>query len=359
MTSPDPLLTVEFGIPNACNRCHTDKDAAWALKTANEFHGQKLNRPTRARALILARARRGDPAARTDLIQLLKSETIPAWQAAMCNMLDRWAADPDATRALLDQLRNPSPLVREAAIRTLTHLVRQNREDVAKSLRPLLDDPLRSVRVAAAWALCATLDLNTRAGRELCHMLDLNADQPTGRMQLSQFAYLRGDSAAAIKQMRKAIAWDPNSPPFHHDLAILLSATGDNRGALQSLLEAVRLAPNEAEYHYKLALAWNEAGEVEKSAASLETTVRLDPANGRAWYNLGLARNALQQPQEAITCLLKGEAADPADSAIPYARATILARFGRREEAIAAATRALQLRQDFPEAIDLIRSLGR
>ncbi|MEZ0276538.1 MAG: multiheme c-type cytochrome, partial [Roseimicrobium sp.] len=30
-TIPDPLLTKQFGIPNACNRCHTDKDADWSL----------------------------------------------------------------------------------------------------------------------------------------------------------------------------------------------------------------------------------------------------------------------------------------------------------------------------------------
>ena len=366
MTIPDPQLTVDFGVPNACNRCHTDKDAAWAVKTANEFHGAKLNRPTRTRALLVARARRGEPSARGDLLQLLKSEVIPAWQATVCHLLERWVTDSDVTRTLLEQLKNPSPLVREAAIRSLIHLVRpapdeasRKHDDVVKALTSLLDDPARSVRVAAAWALCATLDLNTRAGRELCHMLDLDADQPTGRMQLSQFAYLRGDTPAAIQQMRKAIAWDPNSPPFHHDLAILLSSTGESRSAINSLLEAVRLAPNEAEYHYKLGLAWNEAGEIDKAAASLATTVRLDPSRARAWYNLGLARNALQQPQQAIADLLKGEAADPNDPAIPDARATIRARFGQRDEAIAAATRALQLRQNFPEAIELIRSLSR
>ncbi len=357
MTIPDPLLTIEFGVPNACSRCHTDKDAAWALKSANEFHGEKLQRITRTRAQIIARARRGDPSARADLIQLLMSEVIPAWQATACHLLARWVADPEVTRLLLDQLANPSPLVREAAIRTLTYQVRQNNDAIRKALQPMLDDPLRSVRIAAAWALCATLDLNTRAGRELVHMLDINADQPTGRMQLSQFAYLRGDTPAAIKQMRKAIEWDPNSPPFHHDLAILLSTTGDTQGAIKALDDAVRLAPNEAEYHYKLALAWNEAGDVNKSAASLVTTVQLEPTHARAWYNLGLARNAMNQPQEAVAALLKGEAADPSDAAIPYARATILARFGHREEALAAASRALQLRPEFREASDLIQSL--
>ncbi len=67
----------------------------------------------------------------------------------------------------------------------------------------------------------------------------------------------------------------------------------------------------------------------------------------------------MNQPQKAIEALLKGEAAEPSDYAIPYARATILARLGRREEAIGAVTRALQIRRDFTEAIELIRTLSR
>jgi len=358
-TIPDPLLTVESGVPNACNRCHTDKDAQWALKAANEWYGQKLNRPTRARAQLIARARRGDATARDGLIQLLKTEPIAAWKATACHLLERWAMDPQTTNALLAQLADSSPLIREAAIRSLVHPVRQQNDAVRAALQPLLDDPVRSVRVAAAWALVDKLDLNSKAGHELVHMLDLNSDQPTGRMQLSQFAFLRGDTTAAIQQIRKAIEWDPNSPPFHHDLAILLSTTGDSQAAIRALENAIRLAPQDPEYHFKLALAWNEAGNPRESITALKMTVQLDPGNARAWYNLGLALNGMNQPQDAVEALLKGESADPSDPAIPYARATILARFGRTQEARAAATRALQLRQDFPEAIQLIQALSR
>ncbi len=31
-TSPDPLLTKELGIPNACNKCHTDQTVDWAIQ---------------------------------------------------------------------------------------------------------------------------------------------------------------------------------------------------------------------------------------------------------------------------------------------------------------------------------------
>jgi tetratricopeptide (TPR) repeat protein len=358
-TIPDPLLTKQFGIPNACNRCHTDKDADWALKTTEQWYGGRMNRPTRDRAILVARARQGDPAAREGLIRLLKTEPIAAWKATACHLLARWVMDPEATGALLEMIAHESPLVREAAVRTLVQQCRQNNESVRAAIRPLMEDPSRSVRVGAAWALVDQLDLTSKAGRELTHMLDLNSDQPTGRMQLSQFAFLRGDSTTAIRQIRKAIEWDPNSPPFHHDLAILLSTTGDSAGAIKSLQEAVRLDPNEPEYHYKLALAWNEAGNVAKSVDSLKKTVQLDPYNGRAWYNLGLALNGMGQPQDAVAALMNGEAAAPGDAAIPYAAATILARLGRKQDAVQAATRALQIRQDFPEAIQLIRALSR
>jgi len=358
-TIPDPLLTKEFGVPNACNRCHTDKDADWALEWTEKWYGEKMNRPTRARAILIAKARRGEPEAREGLIRMLANEPIAAWKATACHLLESWVMDAEAAAALVAALKNESPLVREAALRSLVHQTRDRNVEIRKAIEPLLEDPVRSVRVAAAWALVDTLDLSSRAGRELVHMLDHNSDQPLGRMQLSQFAYLRGDTKAAISQIKKAIEWDPNSPPFHHDLAILRSMTGDIRGSIDALEAAIRLDPDEAEYHYKLGLAWNEAGNTRKCATALQRALELDPSNGRAWYNLGLCYSSLNESENAIQALLRAEVADPNDATIPYARATIHARMDQRQQAIEAATRALQIRQDYPDAIRLIQSLMR
>jgi hypothetical protein len=49
-TIPDPLLTKKFGIPNACNRCHQDRDADWALASVEQWFGAKMDRPARRRA---------------------------------------------------------------------------------------------------------------------------------------------------------------------------------------------------------------------------------------------------------------------------------------------------------------------
>lgn len=358
-TIPDPLLTREHGVPNACNRCHTDKSVDWAVEQADKFYGEKLNRPTRYRAMLIAHARQGTPEARDGLIWMLENEVIAAWRATACHLLETWVMDPTVTAALLIRLSDDSPLVREAAVRVLVHPSRDNNSEVRTALRRRLDDEMRSVRVAAAWALVNELDLSSRAGRELVHMLDSNADQPSGRLLLSQFAYHRGDPEGAIRQIQKAIEWDPNSPPFHHDLAILMNATGNNAGAIQSLRDAIRLDGNEAEYHYKLALALAETGDLTGTISSLEKTVELDARHARAWYNLGLAYNSTNQIPKAIEALRRGEAAGPSDYAIPYARATIHARLNQRNEAIEAATRALHLNPNFPEAAMLLKSLSK
>jgi tetratricopeptide (TPR) repeat protein len=251
------------------------------------------------------------------------------------------------------------PLVRNSVIRSLESLVLSGDSAVKTAVEKALVDPVRSVRVAAAWALRDTLALDSVAAKDLLHMLNHNSDQPSGQMQLGQFHYARGESAKAIAHMEKAIAWDPNSPPFHHDLALLHSAAGNTAKTIEKLQDTIKLAPNEARYRYELGLAYSEIGNLEQTVAALREAVRLEPNFARGWYNLGLALNGLKQTEEALAALLSGERADPRDPGIPYARATILAQLGRKMEAIAAVDRALQIAPQFGQAQQLRLMLTR
>lgn len=358
-TIPDPLLTQQEGIPNACNRCHTDQDADWALHWCQQWYGAKLDRPSRHRALLLAAARRGDPATRPGLVELLRSAEPAYWKTAALRLLERWATDPAVVRAALDQLNHTNALVRAAAVRLLEPAAELGAPEVRAGLQRALSDPVRAVRLAAAWALRHSVDLQSRAGRELVHMLDWSADQPGGQLQKGLWALAREDLPQALVHFQKAVAWDPHSAPLHHDLAVALSMAGRHHEALEHMQQAVRLEPNHAEYHYKLGLAWNELGALQKTVEALERAVALDPNHARAWYNLGLARYDLGRADQALEALQRAEAADPTDARIPYARATILAQLARRAEARAAAQRALELQPHFPEAELLLQSLGR
>lgn len=354
-TIPDPLLTKEFGVPNACNKCHTDQTVDWTLAATEKWWGAKMERKTRQRATLVAKARQGDDSAREGLVALLGSDEIPHWKATATLLLDRWINLQDVQTAVTAQLQHAHSLVRQSAVRTLEPMLQDS--SVRGSIEPLLNDPSRGVRVSAAWALRESLNVESAAGKDLQHMLDLNADQPAGQMQLAQFEFARRNVAGAIQHMETAIRWDPNSPPFHHDLAIMYSTTGQTQQAIAKLRDAIKLAPNHAEYHYELGLALSEVGDMPAVIQSLQEAVRLDASLARAWYNLGLARNGQGDVPGALEAFQRGELANPRDPSIPYARATVLAQQGRRLEAIAAVEKVLSIAPGHGEAMQLRAAL--
>lgn len=356
-TIPDPLLTKQFGIPNACNRCHQDKSVDWSLEYVEKWYGEKMNRPYRQRAQTIARSKAGDDTARDALVKMLQTDEQDYWRAVAANMLERWAGEPQIAAVLVNKLADTNALVRQNIIQTLATLGETVSPEIRAALEERLTDASRNVRVVTAQVLAPTLKLSSLAASELLHMLNHNADQPAGQMQLGVFALARGDAAAALRNFQTAAKWDPYSPGIRHETAIVLSQLGRPREALAELQEAVRLAPRDAEFRFKLALAWNELGDAPKALAELESAVKLDPRHARAGYNLGLARHAAGNLSGAIQALLSAETANPQDPGIPYARATIHAQLGQVNEARQAARRALELNPQFAEAAALLQQL--
>ncbi len=358
-TIPDPRLTKELGIPNACNRCHTERSADWSLEHIVKWYGPRTNELVRTRAHTVARARVADVAAVPALVSMARSETNAYWRAVAVNLLRRWPTEPGVAEVLLAGAGDTNELVRGMAVRALEPLAQAARPPVMAALSNRLHDPVRAVRVEAAWALRQTVATNSTAGSDLLTHLRHNLDQPGGALQMGVFELDRGNLSVALEYFQRAVKWDANSAPFRHALAVALSTANRSAEALEQLLAAVRLSPDSAEYRYYLGLAYNEVGRLQDARTALEQAVKLDPQFARAWYNLGLAQSALNQPEPALESLLRAETLDNTSPMIPYARATILARQGRLDEARAAARRALELDRNLTAARELLRQLER
>ena len=356
-TIPDPLLTRELGVPNACTRCHADKSVDWSIDAVKKWYGPRMERPTRTRARVVAAARNGQSAAVSGLIKITREEPIPYWRAVATLLLRPWADDPNAFAALLACTQDTNALVRAMSARSLDPLVGTGRTNVEPTLSRLLNDPVRAVRIDAAWSLRRTLDTNSPVAKDLLHYLEVTSDQPSGLMQQGVFRVDRGDDASALKLFQRAVNWDRFSAPLRHALAVSLSLEGRSQEALAELQQGCKLAPRDAELRFKLALALNELNRLSEATVALEETVKLDPRFSRAWYNLGLARSQQGQPDQALEALGKAEGLEPASSQISYARATILARMGRTIEARTAAQRTLQLQPGHADAAALLQSL--
>jgi predicted CXXCH cytochrome family protein len=358
-TIPDPLLTKQHGIPNACNRCHTDKDTDWALAATEKWWGDRMHRPSRARTQALASAKAGDEAAKAKLLAYLRGEEPPFWKAVSANLLERWAHEPVVSAALIEASQHTNALVRANAAHSLGPLAGQGNTTVAEALRESLNDASRSVRYTAAWALRGSLDMDSLAGRELAYTLDYNQDQPIGQLQKGVFHLSRNDMDSALAHFHRAVEWDPRSADIRQELATVLSMAGRPQEALRHIEEACRLAPGNAEHWYRLGLAYNEAGRSQEVGGALERAVQVDPRHARAWYNLGLVRNQRGDVEGALSALARAESADATSPDHPYAAATILAQAGRTAEARTAAARALSIEPRHGPAQQLLQQLPR
>jgi hypothetical protein len=242
-TIPDPLLTKTLNIPNACTRCHSDQTVDWALEYTERWYGKRMNRHTRERAQWVAAGLSGEDSAKDKLVFMLTGTNEPPyWRAVAANLLWQWANEPAVKAALLERLKDEHPLVREKAVRALEPLTGTGIEPV---LKPLLDDPVRCVRVAAAWIMRTTLDPQNRAARELETALRLDADQPVGQYRLAMLELSRNRLPETLAHLRKAVEWDQYSPPFRCRLAEVLDKTGRLDEALATLNQAEALVSND------------------------------------------------------------------------------------------------------------------
>ena len=367
-TIPDPTLTRDFDIPNACNRCHQDETVQWAVDWTDRWYGERMNRHTQTRARALARARRGDPGAGEGLAALLSTETAPFWRAAALGLSGPWLpTEPALQRVLVDSLADPDPLVRTTATRMSSELLEAPRITPTTQRRlqglvtGLLEDPVRSVRLDAAWVLRRSLPPTHAVSAELESYLRFNSDQPTGALRLGAFHLDRRadpkDLDRAVAWMEKAVAWDPNAPFLHQSLAIAYSTTGDQEGALEHMARAHALEPDEAMYAYNLALGLAEAKRYDEATQYLQAATVADPAFGRAWYNLALVHAHLDADSKALDAIDEAIAVEPENVDYVYAKATLLRDMSRYKEALDAVAAAEQLAPGAPALLQLRAAL--
>jgi predicted CXXCH cytochrome family protein len=354
--TPDPLLNRELGIPDACTKCHKDKGVEWNIEAWEKWYGPSGKAaPRRARTRAVQRAYDGDVAVVPELLRLIGEEKTPGWRASLLGLAAQLAPGNESVIAVARAMRaDADPMIRATAVRALAE-----HEPSRALVREALKDPVRLVRLDAAWALSTELPAGSSSRRELDEYLDVFSDSPIALLRRGQDRFRLGRQAEGIADVRRAIALDSLSAPIPEALGFMLNATNRPRDAAEQFEKAAELAPQDAVLPYYAALAWAEAGVLSRTEAMLREAVRRDPAYARAWYNLGLVLNQAGRVDEALAALASAEKAGPRDPDIPFAAATIYAQRNRLPEAEAAARRALAIAPDHPQARALLQQLRR
>lgn len=264
MSIPAPENTLRHGIPNACNLCHKDKGADWAMLQMNEWYGQQSRQVMVERADAFTGARKGDASVIPALLRILSDPSGgPILRANAAGYLAAFPNDPEAYNAVFHSFSDPEPLVRATAAFDLRPRAAQ-REEVAPQLIALLHDPAATVRMSAAIALVAmgVRQLPGEDGqrfeqaKEFYHArAELNADDAHQQLAAGSFYFLAGEMDRAVNAFRASLNLDPKIPA-KYVLAQALAQRGDRKEAREVLGEIPSADP--------------EYGQAQKFLATLE-----------------------------------------------------------------------------------------
>lgn len=152
--SPDPAMTVRYGIPNACGLCHADRDAAWALAEREKAWGPGDERIRADTALVDALRREPGKVPTDTLAETAARRESRLWfrMTALRHLGSRMDSEK-ARKTVRAMLEEPVSDYRQLAA---SILAAQPDPDAAPALVKLLSDPVRTVRVEAAYALART-----------------------------------------------------------------------------------------------------------------------------------------------------------------------------------------------------------
>ena len=325
---PRPDLSVDLGIPNVCNRCHTDQTPEWARDKVIEWYGpNRRNEPHFARAFVAGRKR--EPGGIAALSVVVGDTSRAAIVRATAVSILAGYGTPEAVAACRPALRDLQPLVRSAAVRCVESLPD---DPLYENVTPLLTDETRLVRTEAARVLSrlgrerfGSTPGTDRAGSfrsaldEYIRSQEAVNDQAAAHLNIAVIHENLGEIDQAEGRYETALRLDSSFVPARINLAMLYdrrrqtamqtgqTATAERLRTLaeRQLTQAVRFEPDLAEAHYLLGLLLAEhPGRLAEAAERLAEAARLSPANARMQYNAGLAYQQLENRSQAERFLL-------------------------------------------------------
>lgn len=359
---PDPQLTRRFGVPNACSQCHSNEDIDWVVSAHGEMFPD-AQRPYQSWTRAFFQARNGLPQAEVSLLSIANNSDLPelARATAVIELADY--ISPLSGELIEAALRDPSPLIRLAALRTLDAIPAEHRYRYAVHL---LQDDLLAVRAEAGRVLAPT-PAGVLSPEDQAHLAaaietyiqtqKYNADRPEAWMNMGNMHARTGDLATAEKDYLHSIGLAPDFAGGYLNLADLYRAQSRELEAIGVLQDGLSNAPGDAALHHALGLALVRSGDQEAALESLSKSVALAPEEPRYAYVYAIGLNSAGQAQQAVAVLASSVERHPTDIDLLQLLVMIERDRGAYAAARAWATRALEIHPANAGLRQLLQSL--
>ena len=315
---PRPDLSLVRGTLNACNKCHADKSSEWAAMWAKRWFPGLSKRATPVADALFA-ADSNDPLAPEKLLGVISDLQQPS--VVRASAIDRLAPIANAAQqeALAANLPDHDPLVRLAAVNALADAPLALR---SRWLTPMLTDPVKGVRVAAArWLATVPNDSLGAVDRgkldaalkEYVAIQRYNADRPESYNNLATLYADQGNWLDAEAAIKEALATDPGSTVSALNLADIYRHMGREADAQELILGVTKRHPQDALAFHALGLSYLRQKRIHAALPALRKASEIDPNVTRFSFVYALALHSDGQSVGAIKQLEMEIERHPAD----------------------------------------------
>jgi Flp pilus assembly protein TadD len=295
------------------------------------------------------------------LAEIGQSDNDQVYRNSLVRLV-RQCNDPRKWEAMLQAVKDPSPLVRSSAASALGG--RMDRESL-EALFACAGDGSRIVRIRAAMALAAIPpekieDLARRkalerAVEEFKTAMKARGDDWASYANLGDFYLERGDFADAVKDYENARRLEPRMIEVLMNESVAYSNMKRNDQAEQCLRRALETEPDNAAANFNLGLLLAEEGKTDEAEKALRKAIKSDSRPCGAWcpaaanYNLGVILAGRKNMSEAIALCRKACELQPDEAKYAHALALYLYREGDAEGAIEVLHKALDNKELTPQ----------
>jgi tetratricopeptide (TPR) repeat protein len=363
MLPPVPAATMAYHSPNACNLCHTDKEAAWADRQVREWRPRDYQAPLLHRASLIDAARKRDWGRLEEMLQYIAGTDRDEVFAASLIRLIPPNSDPKIAQTLLKAAGDPSPLVRAAAVESLAMIPSQ------QSLRAIIGataDEFRLVRIRAAAALSAYPDVRVggeygerirKADQEHLASLMARPDQWSSHYNLGNYHLNRGELKEAVSSYDRALGIEPRAVMVMVNASIAHSRMGEAGKAEKSLQEALKTSPENAAALFNMGLLKAELNDPKQAESYLRAALKYDPQMAQAAYNLCIITSK-DRINDAVAWCRKATELSPQNPEYSYTLAFYLKQQGERDEAVNLLKAIIEKHPGYRDAVMLLGEIS-
>lgn len=359
---PMPEASIEFGSPNACNICHSNKSVVWANKDVKSKHRSNYQETTIYAGKLIADARAANWDRLDEIINGLNNGSFDdVFTTSFIRLLEN--CDNDLKwDAIFKKTTHVSPLVRSSAAHALFNNYGQESFDL---LTQMTEDDYRLVRLNAAFALSnnpyamSLLNENkpmNEALTEYKNSLISKNDDWTAYYNLGNFYSNMGDNSKALEAYLNSVKVYPKALMPMINAGYLYSLSGDIISAEKMFELALSYSPDNEAALLNLALLYGESGREDRAIACFRSLLIVSEDNATAAFNLGVLL-AEEDELESLQLIEKARMLNTNNPRYSYTYAFYLVKYDDFDKARIVLKELINMHPLYPDAYLLLSDL--